>query len=341
MVTIYDIAREANVSPATVSRVLNRQGNVRDETAQKVLKIAKARKYSPNVMARSLRTKKTFLIGLIIPDIDNPIFPAPVRGIQDVANQEDYSVIIHSTDENEQKEVETLRRLHAVGVDGLIINISESSSLLVEEIRRLRRESLPIVALGPWHPDLEIDCVSVDNEKGAYMATEHLLKLGYQKIAVVLGPGENISSRERFLGYKKAMEDYCVKLSEEFVYEGNFKMGSGYKAAKEMLNKSQRPEAIFCVNDVMALGAMTALQEEGVRIPEDIALIGFDDIELAGLARPSLTTVAQPKYETGKIAAELLFEQIKGSLSPGKYYTIEPKLVIRETTIKVKQVTTA
>ena len=148
MVTIYDIAREANVSPATVSRVLNRQGNVRDETAQKVLKIAKARKYSPNVMARSLRTKKTFLIGLIIPDIDNPIFPAPVRGIQDVAKQEDYSVIIHSTDENEQKEIETLRRLHAVSVDGLIINISESNSMLVEEIRRLRRESLPIVALG-------------------------------------------------------------------------------------------------------------------------------------------------------------------------------------------------
>ena len=340
MVTIYDIAKEANVSPATVSRVLNRQGNVRDETAQRVLKIAKAKKYSPNVMARSLRTKKTFLIGLIIPDIENPVYPAPVRGIQDVANQEDYSVIIHSTDGDERKEIETLRRLHAVGVDGLIINISESSLLLFEEIKRLRSESLPIVALGPWHSDLEIDYVSVENEKGAYMATEHLLRLGYKRIAIVLGPRENIISRERFSGYKKALEDYCVKFSEEIVYEGNFKMGSGYKAAKEMLKEKERPEAIFCANDVMALGAMAALQQEGIRIPEDIALIGFDDIELAGLARPSLTTIAQPKYETGKIAAELLFEQINGQSSSGKLYSIEPKLVIRETTVKVREITT-
>ena len=340
MVTIYDIAKEANVSPATVSRVLNRQGNVRDETAEKVLRVAKKRKYSPNTMARSLRTKKTNLIGLIIPDIENPIYPAPVRGIQDVANRKDYSVIIHSTDGDERKEIDTIRRLTAVGVDGLIINISEACTLLVEEIRRLRRISLPVVALGPWHPDLEIDCVSVNNEKGAYMATEHLLKLGYHKVAIIKGPEGNISSRERFLGYKKAMEDYCELISEGMISEGNFKLGSGYKAAKKLIEKN-RPDAIFCVNDVMALGAMAAIREEGLRIPDDIALIGFDDIELANLSRPSLSTVAQPKYETGKIAAELLFKQIEGKLSSGKYYCIEPNLVIRETTLKVKEMTTA
>lgn len=341
MVTIYDIAKEAKVSPATVSRVLNRQGNVRNETAQKVLKVAKARKYSPNAMARSLRTKRTSLIGLIIPDIENPIYPAPVRGIQDVANQKDYSVIIHSTDSNERKEIETIRRLTAAGVDGLIINISESSSLLVEEISRLRQKALPIVALGPWHPELEIDCVSVDNQHGAYLATEHLLKLGYRRIAIILGPKGNLSSRERFLGYEKAMDDYCVELSNELIADGNFKMGSGYKATKKLLEGCQRPEAIFSVNDVMALGTMKALEEEGFRIPEDVAVIGFDDIELAALSKPSLSSVAQPKYETGKIAAELLFEQIEGSPSRGKYYSVEPNLVIRQTTLKVKEMTSA
>jgi LacI family transcriptional regulator len=340
MVTIYDIAKEANVSPATVSRVLNRQGNVRDETAQKVLRVAKKRKYSPNAMARSLRTKKTNLIGLIIPDIENPIYPAPVRGIQDLANLKDYSVIIHSTDGDERKEIDTIRRLTAAGVDGLIINISESCALLIEEIRRLRRAALPVVALGPWHSELEIDCVSVDNQKGAYMATEHLLKLGHRKIAIILGLKENLSSRERFMGYKKAMDDYCAQISEEMIVEGNFKLGSGYKAAKKLIKGSQKPNAIFCVNDVMALGALAAIQEEGLRVPEDIALIGFDDIELANLSRPSLSTVAQPKYETGKIAAELLFKQIEDQLSPGKYYSIEPNLVIRETTLKVKEMTT-
>ena len=288
MVTIYDIAKEANVSPATVSRVLNRQGNVRDDTAKRVLRVAKARKYSPNAMARSLRTKKSFLIGLIIPDIENPVYPAPVRGIQDVANQKDYSVIIHSTDGNERKEIETIRRLTAAGVDGLIINISESCALLGEEIRRLRQGSLPIVALGPWHADLEIDCVSVDNQQGAYLATEHLLKLGHRKIAIVLGPKENLSSRERFRGYKKAMDDSCVQVLPDLIQEGNFKMGSGYKAAQKLLAGEEKPDAIFCVNDVMALGAVKAIQEGGLRIPEDLAVIGFDDIELAALPnRPS------------------------------------------------------
>ena len=337
MVTIYDIAKEANVSPATVSRVLNRQGNVRDDTAQRVLRVAKAKRYAPNVMARSLRTKKSFLIGLIIPDIENPVYPAPVRGIQDVANRKDYSVIIHSTDGDERKEIETINRLIAVGVDGLIINISESCAFLGEEIKRLRKEALPIVALGPWHTDLEIDCVSVDNQQGAYLATEHLLKLGHRKIAIVLGPQENLSSRERFHGYKKAMDDACAKVLPDLILEGNFKMGSGYKAVKNLLARGEKPDAIFCVNDVMALGAMKAIQEEGFRIPEDIAVIGFDDIELAAISRPSLSSVAQPKYETGKIAAELLFQQIKGPLSEGKYYSIEPNLAIRESTLKVKE----
>lgn len=341
MVTIYDIAKEANVSPATVSRVLNRQGNVRTETAQKVLRIAKAKKYSPNVMARSLRTKRSNLIGLIIPDIENPIYPAPVRGIQDVANRKDYSVIIHSTDGDERKEIETIRRLSAAGVDGLIINISESCTLLVEEISKLRKSSLPVVALGSRHPKLEIDCVSVDNEKGAYLAVEHLLKLGHRKIAVVLGPKDNLSSKERFAGYKKAMDDYCAPIAEEWIYEGSFKLGSGYQAAKKLLAEKKGIEAIFCVNDVMALGAMNAIQEEGLKIPEDIAVVGFDDIELAALSKPSLSTVAQPKYESGKIAAELLFKQIEGAQSPGKYYSIEPNLVVRQSTLKVTQINTS
>ncbi len=133
------------------------------------------------------------------------------------------------------------------------------------------------------------------------------------------------------------MDDACAKVLPDLILEGNFKMGSGYKAVKNLLARGEKPDAIFCVNDVMALGAMKAIQEEGFRIPEDIAVIGFDDIELAAISRPSLSSVAQPKYETGKIAAELLFQQIKGPLSEGKYYSIEPNLAIRESTLKVKE----
>lgn len=339
MVTIYDIAKKAKVSPATVSRVLNSQGNVKEETARRVLKVARAHNYSPNVMARGLRTKRSHLIGLIIPDIENPIYPAPVRGIQDVANIRDYSVVIHSTDGSERKEIDTIRRLKAVGVDGLIINISESSELLASELDKFRKTgALPIVALGPWYPDLGIDCVSVDNEKGAYLATEQLLKLGHRRIGMISGPTNNPISQERLRGFRKAMDDYCIKTSEELICEGSYKMGSGYNAAKKLLAES-RPDALFCANDLMALGAMRAIQEEGYRIPEDIALIGFDDIDLASLARPTLSTVTQPKYETGKLAAELLFDRIEGKILPAKYYSVEPSLAIRETTMKVHQTT--
>lgn len=338
MVTIYDIAKEANVSPATVSRVLNSRGNVKEETARKVQKIARAHNYSPNVMARSLRTKRSNLIGLIIPDIENPIYPAPVRGIQDVVNLRDYSVVIHSTDGNERKEIETIRRLRAVGVDGLIINISESSALLASEIHKLRQTvDLPIVALGPWYPELCIDCVSVDNEKGAYLATEHLLKLGRRRIGMISGPTGNPISQERLQGFEKAMADYCTETAVELICEGNYKMGSGYNAAKRLLAQS-RPDALFCANDLMALGAMRAIQEEGLRIPEDIALIGFDDIDFATLAKPSLSSVTQPKYETGNLAAELLFERIEEDTLPARYYSVEPNLAVRETTMKVRQI---
>jgi LacI family transcriptional regulator len=340
MVTIYDIAKEAKVSPATVSRVLNGQGNVKEETARKVQKIAKAKNYSPNVMARSLRTKRSNLIGLIIPDIENPIYPAPVRGIQDLANLKDYSVIIHSTDGDESKELETIRRLISVGVDGLIINISESSALLAEEIHKLRKAGqLPIVALGPWHPQLDIDCVSVDNEKGAYLAAEHLIKAGRREIAMISGPEGNLISEQRLEGFRKAMTDYCVPVHQEIIIEGNYKMGSGYQATKYLLEK-RRLDAIFCANDLMALGAMRAIGEAGFKIPEEIALIGFDDIELAALASPPLSSITQPKYETGKLAAELLFRRIEDhNHAAAKYYSIEPHLAVRETTMRVRQMT--
>ena len=137
------------------------------------------------------------------------------------------------------------------------------------------------------------------------------------------------------------MDDYCAPIAEEWIYEGSFKLGSGYQAAKKLLAEKKGIEAIFCVNDVMALGAMNAIQEEGLKIPEDIAVVGFDDIELAALSKPSLSTVAQPKYESGKIAAELLFKQIEGAQSPGKYYSIEPNLVVRQSTLKVTQINTS
>ena len=153
---------------------------------------------------------------------------------------------------------------------------------------------------------------------------------------MISGPTDNPISQERLRGFEKALTDYCIETAGELICEGNYKMGSGYNAAKKLLTQ-RRPDALFCANDLMALGAMRAIQEEGLKIPEDIGLIGFDDIDFAALASPTLSTVTQPKYETGKLAAELLFERIEEDTQPARYYSVEPNLAVRETTIKVRQ----
>ncbi len=337
-VTIKEIAREAEVSTATVSMILNNKDkSISEATRQKVLAIAKKRNYIPNTMARSLVTRHTRTIGLIMPDIVNPFFPEIARGAEDRASLSRYSIIYCNTDDNLMREEAYVDILTEKMVDGIIFTHSADRE---GEADGFKRSRVPIILIDRDYdiPNV-IGKVLVDNTKASYVGVNYLLDRGYRKIAYIAGSMHTQTARDRLEGYRKALHHNQLVFKDEFVKIGEYKSQWGSEAVNAFLKEKIPFDAIFCGNDLIAIGAIKALKDSGYKVPDDIGVMGFDDIYMASMVEPSLTTVKQPNYEMGYRAAELLINAIeKKELSVDNQST-KVDTIILDTELTIRQST--
>lgn len=333
MVTIKDIAKRARVSVGTVSNVLNNTAIVREETKNRVLQAIEERNYEPSRIARSLASKKTKTLGFIIPDIANPFFPEMARGAEDYAVQRGYHIYLCNSDNNPKKEMEYIKDLTGRWVDGIVIVTSDSAT---EQVSELRKISIPLVAADREIENLETDTVIASNMKGAYEATRYLLELGHRNIAFICGPPITKTAQKRHEGYKKALNErglYNLRL----VRYGSYDMDTGIIMTKRLLKDEPTLTAVFAGNDMIALGVIKAVEEEGLSVPEDISVVGFDDIYVSALIKPRLTTVRQPIYEIGREAASILINRIEDKLPPDRIKKVLPcELVVRDSAKRIQ-----
>jgi DNA-binding LacI/PurR family transcriptional regulator len=313
---------------ATVSRVVNSSAHrVAPATNRRVLAAIHELGYHPNVIAQSLKSRASRTVALIVPDISNPFFPAIARGIEDTARQRGYAVLLCNTYEDLDREQTYLQLLRKRWVDGMIFATVGSNTA---HLRALREDGLPVVLVARDVDGLAIDAVLVDNERGAYEATTHLLRLGHRAIAHIAGPGALRVARDRRRGYARALREAGAPEDETLIASGDFTADGGRAAAVALLAGGSRFSAVVAANDLMAIGAMEALRAAGRRVPADVAVVGFDDITFASLVSPALTTVAQPKYRMGQLAMERLLELMAGASPAGQRTVLEPRLIVRE-----------
>jgi len=335
--TIYDVAKKAGVSIATVSRVLNNSNVVSEKTRQRVKRAIEELNYTPNVIASALTKKSTLTLGLLIPDISNPFSSELSRGVEDASNDFGFNTVICNTDYCPEKETTYISLLRQKSVDGFIISTADYND---ENVIELLKDDVPLVLLGRDIEETEgypIDIVGSDNIKGGYIATKHLIDLGHKKIACLLGPPRIKVNLEREIGYLRAMEEANLKVYKNLVGYGDFKLEFGYKKTLEFFKGPLKPTAIFAANDLTALGAIRAIKELGLSVPEDVSVVGYDNTILAEMTDPPLTTVSQQMRKMGYLATELLIKRIKGERTPGKRVICETDLVIRKSTATCKE----
>ena len=333
MTTLKKIAKKAGVSVATASRVLNdrpSQIRISEQTKKKVLKIATELDYHPNIFARSLRTRKTGIVGVIVSDITDPYFGGIIDGVEKVLNENDYYFLLSSAQNSPQKEELYLTRLRKSRVDGLLI-LGGALRFTNGEVKQLASSSIPIVVVGRKSPHPNISSVTVDNFTGGFLGTEHLIKLGHQDIVHIATVEPREDGKERLNGYRSAMEKYGIK-DKCWIEKGDITAESGCKVMTRILKKAPTPTAVFTYNDMSALGVMRAIRDQELRIPENIAVVGFDDIPIAVHFDPALTTVRQPQEEMGRKGAKLLMRAIKENNKSNRRENIvlEAKLIIRK-----------
>ncbi len=331
-VTIKDIARVANVSHTTVSRALNNKSRIKSETKERILAIARELNYQPNFVARSLVMKRSKTLGLVITTIANPFYTELALGIESTARKLGYTIIVSFTHSDLSIEAASIDMLRSKGVDGILFS---SAHMVDPNIVKLAEEDFPIVLVNrrTYHPLVKekVDYVGVDNMRGGYLAVEHLIRLGHRRIGVIGGSSESSVGFERLEGGKRALEVYGVEPSPNYFLEGNFLKESGYQGGMRFLEMASPPSAVFATNDYMALGVYQAFMEKGLKVPEDIAIVGFNDIEFTSMKGIELTTIGQKKYEMGAIAVKLLVERIEGGKSESaKEIFLEPELIIRK-----------
>lgn len=325
-VTIKDVAAHAAVSVATVSAVINGNKYVSPELEQRVRTSIATLGYERNSFAQGLKTQTSQTIGLIISDIANPFFTSMVRGVEDVANAHHYSLILGNTDENFDKERNYIRLLESKRADGLIIAATAGSHKYLQSARHL-----PLVSIDRSLFELGIDSVLVDNVAGARAATEHLISLGHRRIGIVTGIPGITSTEERLAGYKQALAAHDIPYDPTLIAVADSRVKGGEHGVTQLLTQqSPRPSALFLMNGLMVIGALRAIAQAGLRCPQDIALVGFDEFEWSSVMQPPLTTVRQPIYEIGQRAAQLLFERLQKRDKEPREVRLSPQLIVRE-----------
>ncbi len=328
MSSLKQVAREAGVSPATVSRVLNSSANVSADTRLRVEKAIRILRYQPNRVARRLRTqdRSSKLIGVLVPDIQNPFYVEVVRGIEDRAYANHYAVLMCNFAQEEEKERLYLDIMRSESVDGLIVAPAHQRDRKVVE---LARSGLPIVCVDRGLRGIDVDVIVVDNRHGAREAVEHLTRLGHRRIAYVAGLPQIPSTMERLQGYEDALASRGIDKDEKLVRFGDSKHESGRRLTRELLDLPDPPTALFTGNNLITLGALETIHGRGLRIPEDVAVVGFDDMYWSISLNPPLTAVSQPGHEIGIRAADMLFQRIAEPDRPCAKLVLKTTLVVR------------
>lgn len=327
MPTVRDVARRAGVSVATAARALGEYGYVSDATRALVLRAAQALDYHPNAIARSMIKGRTQTLAVIVSDNANPFFASVVRGIEDAVLAKGYAIMLCNADEDPAKEAMYLRAVRQKRVDGLVISPSSGAAAL---LRGMLEGGTAIVQVDRRLADLPADAVVVDNRAGARAAVEHLLSLGHRRIGIISGPRRLYTGRERLEGYKAALRAARITLDRELILEGTFKQPSGHHLVGRFLRMRRRPTAVFVANNLMTIGALLGLREAGIRIPGEMALVGFDDMDWAPILTPPLTAVAQPAYDLGATAGRLLLTRLAQPAPSGpRTVVLAPRLIVR------------
>lgn len=329
MANMKQIAELAGVSLGTVSHVLNDTVKVREPLRQRVLDAVRTTGYQPSQLARGLRRDKTNLLAMIIPDILNPFFPGVVRGAEDVAFANGYRLMLCNTDNDHQKEVMHLKALRTYLPSGLIVIPADRSDLTVET-ESYRKAGAAVVCIDRIPDNWDGDSVTINNVQGAYNATSYLIRLGHKQLATITGPVHLTSSQDRLKGFKKALRQEGLEVAQAYTQESTFDRAGGFAKTKILLKMLPRPTAILASNDMIALGALLAIREQGLRCPEDVSLIGFDGLDLTETTTPPLSSVYQSSYQLGAEAAQLALDRVADKDSPVRRIVLKTELRIRE-----------
>lgn len=332
--TIKDIARQLNISISTVSRAMRNAPDVNIDTRKAVMALSEELSYQPNRLALSLKQKQTHNIGVIVPNLDY-VLATMVKGIDEVALEAGYTVMVCQSNESFGREIVNTRRLLDSLVDGFIISVS-SETKVFDHFRKIQEKQMPMVVFDRITPHLSAPSVRIDNTDGGFQATEHLIEQGYKRIAILAGPKNLGISNSRLEGYINALKKYKIKPDNDLIIHCDFNQDYAYVATKELLAMKKRPDAIFTISDRMAIGAMLAIKEKGLNMPHDIGLVGFNNEPITSLVTPAISSVDQPAFELGKIAAKLFIERVHNNEDMNHVEEIlKPKLFIRESSQRI------
>ncbi len=332
---IGEFAKHCGVSKTTVSMAFNDNPRIPQKTKKKVLEAAKKFGYQPSMIARSLRSKKTKAIGLMLPSITNPFFPQIVKGVEDAALKDGYSVVFCNFDEEIEKESLYFQMFENRWVDGIIFSGVTGDKQETNYIEEIQKKGIPIVFIDRGLEGHFNDVVMIDNDEATYKGTKYLLDLGHRRIGFINGPAGIRIFDKRLQGYKKALQNHGIELDESLIVEGEQSSKTAESAVRQFLAQTL-PTAIFTTSDLVAIAVLRAVQKSGLKVPEDISVMGFDDIPLASLVNPSLTTIVQPIQEIGREAFKLLADRIERKDSPKRKIVLDTELVVRESTAKPK-----
>lgn len=326
--TIYDVAREAGVSIATVSKVINEKGKISEERRREIFAIMERLQYRPSVIASALTGKHTYTLGLLIPDIANPFFAELARAVEDRGHQLGYSVIICSTDNQDDRIGQYVSMLKQKQVDGMMIGTGMTNADLLRDISA----AMPTVVLGREVPAFPVHTVVAGDFGGGGLAARHLLQLGHRHMAVLAEDETISSSRERVRGFKQTLEDSGISLPERDVLLCRHRMEDGKRVAAGLLSRTDRPTAVFCCNDLLAVGALQAAKEAGIRVPEELSVVSFDNTILASVTDPPLTSIAQPIELLGAGAVDLLIKEFERAQPAKERIELRTELIVRGST---------
>lgn len=329
--SISEIARLCGVSKATVSRVINDSPcGVGEETKKRVKKVIEELNYRPNALARGVAVSRSHMIGVVVPDVSNFFYPKVIRGISDYLEQKNYSLIVCNSDYNPEKEAEHLMSLVDKRVDGVILCSGISNKVFLEEYQKY---NVPLVLLGRTF-DSSVSAASItgDNVKGARRAASYLVRGGNRRIAYIEGNAETSGSRQRLIGYRQVMQENGIPVDEDLIISGDYSIQFGKETIRSLMERSIPFDAVMTGSDLIAIGAVSELLDAGVKIPEEIEVMGFDNIELAEVFRPALSTVSKPHYEMAQYLAEQIVNVIEGKKTGLTHMVVEPVLKLRQTT---------
>jgi len=331
MATVKEIAERAGVSIGTVSNVLNGLPSVRESARQRVLQAVEQLGYQPSLLGRALRKDKTNMIVMIVPDITNPFFPGAVRGAEDVAFKHGFRLVLCNSDNDLEKEATYLHEMRTYRPSGLII-VPADLSMGTDEAKAYLRTGCSVVYMDRIPSNWRGDSVTSAHEQGAYLATRHLIDLGHVKIATITGPLTLSSATARLAGYRRAMKEAGLPVTPEYVQEAEFNTTAGFNAARKLVALRRKPTAVFAANDLIGFGVLAALREAGLHCPQDISVVGFDNLDESNVASPKLSTIEQFAYQVGAKAAEIVIERNQGDDGAAKHVVLTPKLLVKDST---------